>query len=222
MTSLTSKASHNDTLKDRVLAQLQQLIVTGDLMPGSKLLETQIAETLGVSRATLREAMNRLVEIGLLESKPFRGTTIRALSRRDLSEIYSLRTGLEQMAFKMCWHKRNRVHLAELQMRNDHLAGRIADKDPYGAITSELHLHSWCYELSEHSLLLQSWERLKPNLQFYFAMHQKAHGRDGPLRESHDTYIELAHGDSLDAMLEHLEQHMQQGLDRTLQFVDAL
>ncbi|WP_424988725.1 GntR family transcriptional regulator [Microbulbifer sp. S227A] len=210
-----------DTLKERTLERLQELIVTGNLTPGSKVLETQVAARLNVSRATLREAMIRLGEIGLLVNLPFRGTYIRKLDRVDLQEIYSFRTGLEKMAFRFCWDNRDLVSLADLQMRNDRLCARIADNDSYGAIMAELHLHNWCYELSGHSLLLQSWERLKPNLQFYFAMHQKAHERAGPLRESHDEYIRLAKGGSLDNMLRHLEHHMQQGLEHTLSFLGA-
>ena len=214
-------ASSGDTLKDRTLERLQELILTGDLLPGAKLLETQVAERLDVSRATLREAMVRLTEIGLLVNLPFRGTYIRKLDRVDLQEIYSFRTGLEKMAFQFCWDKRDLISLADLQMRNDRLCQCISDRDAFGAIMAELHLHNWCYELSGHSLLLQCWERLKPNLQFYFAMHQKAHERAGPLREAHDDYIRLAKGDSLDEMLLHLEHHMQQGLEKTQSFLDA-
>ncbi|MEX0319918.1 MAG: GntR family transcriptional regulator [Ruegeria sp.] len=222
MKSLKETSSPSgDTLKDRTLERLQELIVTGDLVPGSKVLETKVAAKLEVSRATLREAMIRLSEIGLLVNLPFRGTYIRKLDRVDLQEIYSYRTGLEKMAFQFCWDNRDLVSLADLQMRNDRLCQRISENDAYGAIMAELHLHNWCYELSGHSLLLQSWERLKPNLQFYFAMHQKAHERAGPLRESHDEYIRLAKGESLDEMLLHLEHHMQQGLKKTLSFLDA-
>lgn len=213
--------SSSDTLKDRTLERLQELIVTGDLVPGSKLPETHVAARLDVSRATLREAMIRLSEIGLLVNLPFRGTYIRKLDRVDLEEIYSFRTGLEKMAFQLCWDRRDLMSLADLQMRNEKLCDCISDNDPFGAIMAELHLHNWCYELSGHGLLLQSWERLKPNLQFYFAMHQKAHGRGGPLRESHDEYLRLAKGDDLDAMLRHLEHHMQQGLEKTLSFLEA-
>lgn len=205
-----------ETLKDRTLDQLQELIVVGELYPGTKLPETKLATRLGVSRATLREAMIRLTEVGLLVSLPRRGTYIRKLDRIDLEEIYSLRTGLEKMAFQMCWAHRDRMNHADLEMRNESLRARVRDNDPYGAIVAELHLHSWCYELSGHSLLLQSWERLKPNLQFYFALHQKAHDRGGPAREAHDTYIRLAKGDDLDAMLDHLDTHMRQGLENTL------
>ncbi|WP_299850631.1 GntR family transcriptional regulator [uncultured Roseovarius sp.] len=210
-----------DTLKDRTHERLQELILTGDLVPGSKLLETQVAARLDVSRATLREAMIRLSEIGLLVNLPFRGTYIRKLDRVDLQEIYSFRTGLEKMAFQFGWDKRDLISLADLQMRNERLCQTISDNDAFGAIMAELHLHDWCYELSGHSLLLQSWERLKPNLQFYFAMHQKAHDRAGPLRESHDEYIRLAKGDNLDEMLRHLEDHMQQGLQNTQSFLDT-
>lgn len=216
----SSSEKSGDTLKDRTLERLQKLILTGDLEPGAKLLETQVAAQLDVSRATLREAMVQLSEIGLLDYIPFRGTFLRTLDPIDLDEIYSFRTGLEKMAFQFCWDKRDLISLADLQMRNNRLCDCISDNDPYGAIMAEMHLHSWCYELSGHTLLLQSWERLKPNLQFYFAMHQKAHGRGGPLRESHDKYIELAKGESLDDMLAHLEDHMQQGLKNTMNFLN--
>ena len=208
-----------DPLKDQALEQLQELIVTGELEPGSKLLETQIASRLGGSRATLREAMARLNEVGLLVYHPYRGTYVRGLYVSDLEEIFSFRTGLEKMAYQLCWNKRNLVNLADLEMRNQYLSKCISDNDAYGAIVSELHLHSWCYELSQHKLLFQAWERLRPNLQFYFALHQKAHGRSGPQRKSHDTYINLAKGDSLEHMLNHLDDHMQQGLETTKSFL---
>ncbi len=217
---VSSTEKSGGTLKDRTLERLQKLILTGDLEPGAKLLETQLSAQLDVSRATLREAMVQLSEIGLLVYLPFRGTFLRKLDPVDLDEIYSFRTGLEKMAFQFCWDKRDLISLADLQMRNNRLCDCITQNDPYGAIMAEMHLHSWCYELSGHTLLLQSWGRLKPNLQFYFAMHQKAHGRGGPLRESHDKYIELANGDSLADMLDHLEDHMQQGLENTMKFLN--
>jgi DNA-binding GntR family transcriptional regulator len=109
-----------------------------------------------------------------------------------------------------------------LRQRNEVLAATIEKGvDPLGAIEDELNLHSWCYEVSGHQLLLQSWNRMRPNLQFYFAMHQQAHERRGPLRQAHDTYIRLAGGNDLDAMLEHLVDHMRQGLQTTISFIES-
>lgn len=216
------KPVSDSTLRSRTVDQMKLLIVSGDLAAGSRLTETSLASALGISRGPLREAIRELVDIGLLVSKPYKGLFVREVTRRDLEEIYSLRTALEQFAFKECWDKRTAAALADLHQRNEVLAATIEKGiDPLGAIEDELNLHSWCYEVSGHRLLLQSWNRMRPNLQFYFAMHQQAHERRGPLRQAHDTYIRLAGGDDLDAMLEHLVDHMRQGLQTTISFIES-
>jgi DNA-binding GntR family transcriptional regulator len=91
----------------------------------------------------------------------------------------------------------------------------ISVPDPDLAIDQELSLHSWCYELSGHKLLIKSWESMKPNPKFYFSLHQRAHGRKGPLRQSHDVYVQLACGDDLAAMLAHLQDRMRYALKTT-------
>ncbi len=212
----------DSTLRGRTVDQMKSLIVSGELAAGARLTETGLAEALGISRGPLREAIRELVDIGLVVSKPYKGLFVRDITLKDLHEIYSLRTALEQFAFQQCWNRRDQTSIDDLRRRNEKLTRTIVEaSDPYGAILCELDLHSWCYELSEHQLLLHSWNRLKPNLQFYFAMHQQAHGRKGPLREAHDTYIELACGDNLDAMIQHLDEHMRQGLEKTKSFIFA-
>lgn len=218
--SNTPAPTGNDPLKDRAMEQLQELIVTGDLSPGTKLSEAKLADQLGVSRATLREAMSRLCEIGLLVYTPYKGTFIRSLNRVDLEEMYSLRNSIEKMAFTICWDKRDRMALADLEMRNDALKTSIERQDPYRTIINEQNVHNWCYELSGHGLLQQTWIRLRMNLQFYFAVHHKASGRIGPLREAHDQYVKLASEPDLDTMLAHLDDHMQAGLEATLESLE--
>jgi DNA-binding GntR family transcriptional regulator len=171
----------------------------------------------------LREAIRELVDIGFIVSKPYKGIFVRSVTLKDLEEIYSLRTNIEQSAFRQCSGKRTPDAFDNLRERNAKLLATIkAAQHPLIAIEDELHLHSWCYELSGHHLLGQNWNRLMPNLQFYFAMHQQAHERSGPSRQAHDLYIELACGDDLDAMLGHLEDHMRQGLETTMSFIDVV
>ncbi|PLS21555.1 GntR family transcriptional regulator [Neptunicoccus cionae] len=216
------KPLEDTTIRGRTVEQLRRLVVTGELAAGMRLTETELADALGISRGPLREAIRELVDIGLLVSKPYKGLFVREITRKDLEEIYSLRTMLERFAFQEAWEKRTPEALEDLKARNKKLIGSIeAATDPLGPIEAELHLHSWCYELSGHRLLLQSWNRLKPNLQFYFAMHQQAHERKGPKRRSHDLYIRLASGNDLGAMLDHLNDHMRQGLETTIGFIDC-
>ncbi|WP_069300641.1 GntR family transcriptional regulator [Neptunicoccus sediminis] len=223
MSSLASlKPLEDTTIRGRTVDQLRRLVVTGELAAGMRLTETELACALGISRGPLREAIRELVDIGLLVSKPYKGLFVREITRKDLEEIYSLRTMLEKFAFQEAWDKRTPEALEDLNSRNERLITTIGTgSDPFGPIEAELHLHSWCYELSGHSLLLQSWNRLKPNLQFYFAMHQQAHARQGPERKSHDLYIRLASGTDLEAMLDHLNDHMRQGLETTIGFINT-
>ena len=214
------KPLSDSTLRGRTTTHLKQLIVAGELQPGTRLTEKGLADALGISRGPLREAIRELVDIGLVVSEPYKGLFVRQVTRKDLEEIYSLRTSLEQFAFRECWNKRNPTALSDLQQRNAKLSATVkAGQDRLGVIEDELHLHSWSYELSGHQLLLQSWNRLMPNLQFYFAMHQQAHERPGPKRHAHDIYLELACGDDLEAMLDHLLDHMRQGLETTMSFI---
>lgn len=208
------------TVRRRVAQLLTDHIVRGDFTPGQRLTEQQLSAALNVSRGPLREAIRELAEIGLLVSVPYKGLYVRSVTRRDLEELYSLRTALESFAFERCWAKRTNAAKADLRDRSDDLKATIdAGRDGARAIEQELYLHSWCFDLSNHSLLRKNWVAMRANVYFYFSLHQRAHNRKGPLRQSHDEYVELACGDSLPLMLAHLKDHMRQGLETTL---DAL
>lgn len=217
MNQLALQPIDDTTIRHRIAQQLTAHIVAGKLLPGQKLTEQELAASLNVSRGPLREAIRELADIGLLVSIPYKGLYVRSVTQRDLEELYSLRTALESLAFERCWSRRTPESLAELQRRNEVLIGIIDEgTDSLAAIEQELHLHAWCYELSDHRLLQRSWESMRPNLNLYFSLHQRAHQRCGPLRQSHDVYVELAQGEDLDDMLQHLQDHMRQGLETTL------
>jgi len=205
------------TVRRRVAQLLTDHIIRGVLSPGERLTEQKLAQALNVSRGPLREAIRELAETGLLVSVPYKGLYVRSVTHKDLEELYSLRTALESFAFERCWTKRTDASLRDLRKRSDNLKATIdANSDGRLAIEQELHLHSWCFELSEHSLLMKNWQAMRVNVYFYFSLHQQAHNRKGPLRQSHDQYVELACGDSLPKMLNHLKDHMRQGLETTV------
>ena len=204
------------TIRQRVVAQLKAHIVKGNFVPGQRLTEQQLASALNVSRGPLREAVRDLCDMGLLVSLPYKGLYVRSVTPEDLEELYSLRTTLETFAFERCWDKRTPEAIADLHSRSEALKEAIdLNVDGLRAIELELALHSWSFELSGHKLLQKSWESMQSNVYFYFSLHQRAHARKGPLRQSHDLYVELACGDSLDAMKAHLVDHMRQGFERT-------
>lgn len=207
------------TLREQLVITLREAVLNGKLPPGQKLVETKLAEQMGVSRGPLREAIFQLVEEGLLEQIPFRGTVVRSLSVADIQEIYSFRILLESFAFKLIWDRREDDYYRTLDSRHRALGYAIYSGDQQQAIRREMDLHGFAYEYSGHRSLIESWNLLRGRLHFYFTLHQQAHQRTAALPGAHDTYVELAKGDDLEAMVNEIEEHMSRGLDRLEAFV---
>jgi len=194
-----------DMLRDRITA--------GDLAPGEKLTETDLAARLKISRGPLREAILQLTEDGLLVKAPYKGLRVRSVSQQELAELYSLRTTLERFAFEEAWEKRTDSDLVELRRLYDDLDSARNNQDISRAVTGEIAFHSWVYNLSGHGLLQSHWKKLIPLVQIYMSIHDRQHGISGVFMEANHTYLNLAQGNDLGAMLRHISDHMQKGMD---------
>jgi DNA-binding GntR family transcriptional regulator len=218
---MLSSPLKRQTMSAQIVALLRHAILTGELEPGSQVVENTLALHLGASRGPLREAMRQLIEEGLLVSVPYTGTRVVDISLEDVNDIYAMRTCLEQFAFEQIWDRRSGDFEQELLCRNDILKKAIDQADHVAAIEAELDLHGLVYEHANNRILKNSWTGLRGHLQMYWAAHRRAHGTSVPKRESHDDYIRFALGDSLSAMKDNLRDHMRLGLETTKTFVEA-
>jgi len=200
------------TLRAQAARRILEMVTSGHYLPGERLTETALAEQLQVSRAPLREAIRELADQGILVNRPYRDLRVRPVSAQDLEELYSLRTALEQFAFRLAWSMRSPEALRGLEERYGALIEALERGDPATANERELAFHSWVYELTGHDLLLSHWRRLAPLVQIYMSLHHRTHGAHGQFRHMSTEYLRLAGGDSLDAMCEHIFLHMKQGL----------
>ena len=223
MNSLNIKPiSKNRTLRANVAEQLRDAIINGDIPPRTKLIETQLSELLGVSRGPLREAIRQLADQGLIESIPYTGTYVIDIKVKSIQELYSFRTEIERFAFSLVWNKRSSKFYSDLTNQHKRLTQAIKAKDSVATIYEELELHSVVYDHCGHDLLRETWQRLRSRLHLYFTLHQKAHNRSGPKLKAHDAYVTLAAGENLDAMLEHVSEHMNQGYSKVEKYVSMI
>ena len=81
--------------------QLFTAIQNGELSPGSRLLETELASRFGVSRTPIREAIRRLEEQGLVQHLPRVGAVVRSFGQQEIVQLYEMRIVLEQTAAEM-------------------------------------------------------------------------------------------------------------------------
>ncbi|MGS0896364.1 GntR family transcriptional regulator [Burkholderia stagnalis] len=87
-----------ETLRHQVENVLRQAIMSGRFAPGSRLIERELCETLGVSRTSVREALRRLEAEKLVRSVPHKGPIVAVISREEAAELYALRGLLEGFA----------------------------------------------------------------------------------------------------------------------------
>lgn len=88
------------TFASMVTERLRDDIVSGSLEPGSQLSEVDLAHSFGVSRGPVREAVQRLVQEGLLRSEPHRGVFVPVLTDEDIADVYLVREALESAAVR--------------------------------------------------------------------------------------------------------------------------
>ena len=217
---LSTLPSRN-TLRQHIVERLREVVLSGEVPPGTQLVESQLAEQLGVSRGPVREAMRELAEEGLVMNAPYQGTFVAELTVKEIEEIYSLRTVLEVFAFELAWPRRDRNFRQEIDRRHAGLLSAIKLADPNVSIRAELHLHGLAYEWSDHALLQSYWQSLKSRLHFYLAVHQRAHGREGPKSDAHVNYVALAKGQDFEAMAAEIRHHMRRGLENVKRFVSG-
>lgn len=103
-----------DVIRDR--------IIDGTFPPGTQLAEVQLAGQLGVSRGPIREALQRLIQEGLLDGRPHRGVFVTELSDDDVVDVYQARAALEQAAAARVVRRGDPAALTTLERLVDRMA----------------------------------------------------------------------------------------------------
>lgn len=147
-------------LNARVLQEVRERIVSGQVLPGSRLDEQALATELGVSRTPLREAIGRLVKEGLVEYRPYQGAFVRSFTAKEVSDLYAVRRSLEETAIRLATPRLTAERLTTvrriLDMLNDALErGDLAE---YGE--ADRRFHETIAGYSDNATLIECLERL--------------------------------------------------------------
>jgi DNA-binding GntR family transcriptional regulator len=180
-----------EPLRTRAAAVLREAIVGGHLLPGTRLVEVQMAEQLGVSRGTLRQALRELEHAGLVISSPYRGTYVAALTPHGLRDAYEVRGLLEGFAATQIPTESLSEVVAVLRdrleaMRQALAAGRAAE---VAAIDIEFHAPI-CAAMGNQRLT-RLWEALSGPLQARYANQIEALYTSREIIARHEAVIAL-------------------------------
>ncbi|MEJ2099349.1 MAG: GntR family transcriptional regulator [Desulfobacterales bacterium] len=109
------------SLGEHVFESLKQAIIRGKISANEWLVESHIAETLGISRTPVREAIHKLEREGLIERQPRGGFTVLGLNRNDIEETFGLRSLLEGYAARLAAVKHKPFELKSLEKKSDQI-----------------------------------------------------------------------------------------------------
>ncbi|MEH7333610.1 GntR family transcriptional regulator [Neobacillus drentensis] len=143
-----------ETLQNKVTTKLREAIITGNLKPGERLIQDELASLMGVSRMPIREALRDLEREGLVEILPHKGAQVTGITSDDIEELYFLRSKMEAVTVQKSMNfltNEDRERLQELVEKMD-LDIALGDMESFVENNKEFHL------------LLQSgckWKKIK-------------------------------------------------------------
>ncbi|QDQ19523.1 GntR family transcriptional regulator [Corynebacterium glutamicum] len=149
------------TLRDQVHQTLLNSITDGTLRPGSVLLETELAESFGVSRGTVREALRSLQQAGLVDSDTRGRSTVHEPDAQEIQELFRVRAALEGLAIREIIELPNRQEIVET------LREQIppTQKGEFNAVLNkDLAFHEQICRASGNKILLNSWKHLEAQM----------------------------------------------------------
>lgn len=120
---------HHQTLREKILETIRESILKGQLKPGEKVAEPELAERFGISRTPIREAFRQLESEGYLTVIPRKGAVVTALSERAVEEFYAIKSILEGYAAQMAAENMSEKDIEKLEQINQKLQELADDGD---------------------------------------------------------------------------------------------
>lgn len=151
-------------LRDEAYDVLRAAIVSGELAPGQVVRDAELAAQVGLSRTPVREALARLADEGLVESKPNAYTRVTPLSRRDCTEAFVLLRALHVLAAREAVPQLTEEDVAAMRRANAEFADALSTNDVEAALAADDDLHGVVVAAADNRTLTATLERLLPRI----------------------------------------------------------
>ena len=176
-------------LRDVVFNTLRQAILRGELKPGERLMEIQLANKLGVSRTPIREAIRKLELEGLVLMIPRKGAEVAEITEKSLKDVLEIRRALEDLAVRLACEKITKEELKELKKAGDEFKKVLKSQDITEVAEADVRFHDVIYMATDNPKLIQLLNNFREQMyRFRVEYLKKAEVRPQLLAE-HDEII---------------------------------
>ncbi|MDX3853192.1 GntR family transcriptional regulator [Streptomyces sp. AK02-01A] len=151
-------------LSDQVYTRVRGLIISGELKPGDRLVESEIARQLAVSQAPVREAVKRLVHEGLAQHIPRRGSFVASVEQDDAHYARAVRVAIEELAARTVAEQRPDAAMDALRAQVEAMREAAAEGDVGRFRDADIGFHRLVCEASGNPFLPKVWAVMEPSL----------------------------------------------------------
>lgn len=174
-------------LRDVVFRTLRQAILKGELKPGERLMEIQLAQKLGVSRTPVREAIRKLELEGLVLMIPRKGAEVAEITIKDLEDVLEVRGALEELALRDACDHITEEQLQDLQQASDDFKRALSSGDLVKCAETDMAFHDIIYSATNNRRLVQMLNNLREQMYRYRMEYMKDERTHKTLLEEHDA-----------------------------------
>ena len=177
-------------LRDVVFNTLRQAILRGELKPGERLLEIQLANKLGVSRTPIREAIRKLELEGLVLMIPRRGAEVAEITEKSLRDVLEVRGALEELAVDLACDRITNEDIQNLKEAAKEFEAALQGGDVTEYAEADVKFHDIIYHATDNQRLIQLLYNLREQMYRYRVEYLKRKEMHSILLEEHEHIIE--------------------------------
>lgn len=196
------------TVSEYAYARIKEMVVTGELKPGSHIDQEDLGNTLEISRTPIRAALDRLEGERLVVRAPHRGVRISPLSGDEMREIIEFRATVETMVCRIAFPKLNPRDIRVLRERNAQLAIACDAGDIKDALTANRGFHMYIYNAARRPLVLASIENFWDMSERYFYHTARRSGQLLVVWEEHDQVVNHVEAGEFEIAVEVMRTHI--------------
>ena len=174
-------------LRDVVFNTLREAILRGDLEPGERLMELQLASKLGVSRTPIREAIRMLEQEGLAITIPRKGAIVAGMTEKDMQDVLEIREALEELSVQVACDKITKEGIKKLAENKRLFEQSLETKNIKRMAEADVAFHDVIYQATDNPKLVNMLNNLREQMYRYRVEYLKDEENYKELLKEHEA-----------------------------------
>ncbi|SFM46509.1 GntR family transcriptional regulator [Thermodesulforhabdus norvegica] len=207
---------------DALVKKIENMILTGVFRPREHLVETDLASRLNVSRYAVRDALKILETKGLVQITPYKGATVKDLSKKEIEDIFVIRVQLERLALRLALKNIRPEDIDRLEELADRFEEAYEKRDIEAMIQTNSRFHDAMFELADNPVLFQLIVDLRTRLYIVRYASWSSPGVLQTILQEHREFLKAFREKDVAKLDELAERHLAHAKERYLAQLEAV